>query len=141
MGGSKRIHHVDIAQARDLSREPFIVGELSGLETHVLTQRDPARLRLDAIQPVFLEMHLEAAVGFKVLCYRQKREILVMAAFLGPPPVGEQDDPGALLHGPTYGGQGRFDSRGAGDAPVFHGHVQVLTDQHTATREIEVGHA
>ena len=73
--------------------------------------------------------------------HRLQGKLLRVLPFRGTAQMRHQHHFGSRLQGVLDGGQGRADTRIAGDLAVLHRHVQVFPDENALACQIQVGHA
>ena len=136
---TKGIHYKHVTQGRIVGGQRCIIGRLAHIEAHVLKQNDIARQRRN-LSPVGRQKHIATDQFSQSSSNGSHGCLLAPFSFLRPAEMRHHDDRGTLIKRRQYRGRRRAQSCIVGDLTLPQRHVQIFSDQHTATGEIELTH-
>ena len=139
MGRAKSVHDVDLAQASQAGGQCGIILFLALEKTYVFQQGHFPRCgrgfrkRGGQAHGAFQQFGKSGRHGLE-------GELLFKLPFRGPPQVRQQHHTRAFFQRQADGGQGRADALVVADAPVLHGHVEILANNHGFARQVHILH-
>ena len=135
VGGRERVHHEQVAKARERPGKAIVVCAFPGLEAHVLQQDHFAGRHVHATAPVAHHGNGPAERAPQVLGDGHQRQVGIEIAFAGPAEVRHHDHRRIAFDACPDRRQGRDDPRIVRDPAVAQGDVEVLPDQHPLARQ------
>jgi hypothetical protein len=138
--GAERVHDEDVTQLRHPLCERVVVLFLALLEAHVLAEHELAGLHVDAVEPARRERHFGSQQLAELRGDRGEGALRIRLAGLRPSQVRHHEHACARAERGTQRRERGVDPRRARDLAVFHGHVEILADQHALAAQVEIGH-
>ena len=140
MRSSEGVVDEDVAERRHALRKRLVIGVLAGQKARVLTERNRAGFKCDAVDPMRRETDRHPQQLGQRSDHRLQRRLGLDLALLGPAQMRYHQYRRAGVECQAQRRQRGAQARVVGDFAVLQGHVEILADQNALALEIEGAH-